>query len=283
MKNTNKYLFLPNKSKFVSIGDIGAGFATGGIYNAAKGILPARSNMAIDTSGLTNSIMEASRRQRGILGTQAGLQAPITGAFQSGVAGAGQQYQTQAQQSAADFLKQISDTTGEQAAGEEAALKAKVYGELPSLSKMVQERAASGPGAQSGAALAGQEALAQKGAEEIASGLGGIEQERLAATQQAQGEVFKQLNDVSQQVFGTDVNTLRDVYNNSTQDVRQQIADQLGIDQNELNNMLQVQEFGVSGELAQNLGNQQAQNQLISSVLGLGGTLGGMALMRGGK
>lgn len=279
--NYTRDLFLPTFSTKVSWDDIVGGASTGGLYNVGKGLFGGggRGN-SIDTTSLMNAIREGAMRQRNDLNYGRQSLYGLSNPYQQSITDALGQFKTDSNKSAQDFLKSVGQTAEDKAKSDFSGYTQQIMGQLPTLQRAITERTAAGPGVGSGANLALQQDLASKTSGELAGAAGKVESELQDTMAKAEGQVFGAQQNAIANVLGVNVDTAKNIYSTMTDNERQLLADQLGIDKNELDQTLQVNEFALGGDLASQLASDQSRNAFLSQLLGLGGTLGGFALMR---
>lgn len=257
---------------------IGAGLAGAGILGSS---LMGGKASAPDIGPLLDAINREAQTQTSLAKNLPGQLSPLGPKYQAGVKGALSDAEKARQTSAQEFLNQLGQNQTLTGQSLNDLLTRQAYANVPGQEEKIRENLAATGGLQRGAAatLLGQPEL--QAAEQVQQGLGQLNLQQQQQRAAALDKINTMDENFIQQKLGIDRDTLTALYQTGREDLINEANQLLGISQNQTQQLLGAEEFGLEGQIAANAANQAAKQAPFQQLSGLGGTLLGYGALSG--
>ena len=260
--------------------DIGAGIATGGLYNVGKMALGKGKKANIDIGGQLAQLQAASEKNRGI---NKGLFDTTSGNLNTFKADSG----AAIDQARTDFAGAKGEYTGAINANVDqakSALRQNLYGDtfngMPDALRAIREASAAGGGLDTGSYQKQVNNYGVKTAQTLGQGERDIQLAGLDTQNQAQSNIFNAFNQLSQKLTDSQLGIITKALDTGDANAVRQAATSMGINDTEAQGIIDLMNFKQSGQMASESASEANKYALLSALIG-GGAKAASAGMAG--
>jgi hypothetical protein len=251
------------------LGGVGAGIATGGLSTVASSLM-AKKPAPIDISQQLSAVQNNAMTNQGISNNLYSSLQPGTANFSTGANAITSGAATGAQGAAAGLASNVAQNT--QAAKD--ALRSNPYSStfngLPSALEATREASAAGGGVQGGAYQKAVQQIGQGTAQTLAQGEAGIQAQGAQAQNAAATTAYQTVQNTLNNLTQDQLSTLNTAFQSGRQDLIQNAATQMGLNDQETQSLVDLYNFQQSGNMASTLGTNQSNQQLLGGIINAG-------------
>jgi hypothetical protein len=261
---------------------IGAGLAAGGL---AGSIFGKKKKASVDTGAMLGAINKSTETQKNLVGNQfSDLQQP-TAQFKTGMGQLGEDYLKSTQANAENYQKNLTQVGEAEKVAADKALAASQTAQastIPLQQQAIRQSLASAGQLRTGAAAKALTAPVQQltqnlGQERAASDVN-IASRNAARLEQGVNTLYQSKAGADLEKLGMDKDTLTTLLNAGRTDIINKYASLIGIDQQQLANILGVQGIQANVGLANTAASNQNQAAIYNALTGLGGQIMGAGI-----
>jgi hypothetical protein len=261
---------------------IGAGTMGAGLLNS---VLGKKKKASVDTAAMMEDIRKSTEAQKGIVGQQTTALQALNPAYESGMKGLGESYTKTATDLAKAYQTNLTGVgTAEQMAAEKAkALQTQTAARnIPLQQQLIRQQLAATGGGRTGQAAKALSAPVSQAATQASDFSKTLDIQTLQAQSARQEKgidtLFQTQAGAALTKLGLDKETITTLLNNNRSDIILQAGQLLGIDQQQLANMLGIAGIQTNVNIANAAGYNANQAALNQALIGTGGYLVGKGL-----